>query len=85
MADTIEDVAGKLADFAEHLGIEWEGYGRPGRDEYRVALDSTIEYLKKLDGSVSIELPNSGLKVDKLDSGGYHVYIKAGLIGDFDE
>jgi hypothetical protein len=85
MADTIEDVAAHLAKFAEHLGIEWEGYGRPGRDEYRVALDSTIDYLKKLDGDVSIELPSSGLKVDKLESGGYHVYIKAGAIGDFDD
>lgn len=82
MADTIEHVSQKLADFAEQLNIEWDGYGRPGRDEYRVALDSTIEYLKKLDDSVSIELPNSGLKVDKLETGGYHVYIKAGVINE---
>lgn len=82
MADTIEDVSRRLADLAEQLNVEWDGYGRPGRDEYRVALDSTIEYLKKLDDSVSIELPNSGLKVDKLDDGGYHVYIKAGVINE---
>jgi len=85
MADTIEGLTQRLAEFADHFNLEWEGYGAPGRDEYRVALDSTIEYLKKLDGSVSIELPNSGMKVDKLESGGYHVYLKVGTIGDFDE
>lgn len=82
MADTIEALAQRLSDFAEHIGLEWEGYGRPGRDEFRVALDSTIDYLEKLEGSVSIELPNSGLKVDKLESGGYHVYLKAGVISN---
>lgn len=80
MADTIDGVVERLSVVAEALGIDWPEYGRPGADEYRVVIDSSIDYMKDLEGSVAMELPNVGVKVDRDDSGVYNVYLKVGSI-----
>ena len=80
MADTIDGVTERLAAAAQHLGIEWPEYGRPGADEYRVVIDSSIDYMKDLEGSVAMELPNVGVKVDRDEAGVYNIYLKVGSI-----
>lgn len=80
MGDTIDGLTEKLSTAAESLGVSWDGYGSPGKSEYRVVLDSCIEYMEDLEGSVSMELPNAGVKVDRDEAGVYNVYLKVGSI-----
>jgi hypothetical protein len=80
MADTIDGVVERLSDIAEILAIEWPEYGRPGEDEYRVVVESSIDYIKTLEGSVAMELPNVGVKVDRDEAGVYNIYLKVGSI-----
>jgi hypothetical protein len=80
MADTIDGVVETLALLAETLDIDWADYGRPGADEYRVVIDSSIDYMKGLEGTVAMELPNVGVKVDRDEFGLYNVYLKVGTI-----
>ena len=80
MGDTIDGLTEKLSVAAAALGVSWDGYGSPGKDEYRVVLDSCVEYMSDLEGSVSMELPNAGVKVDRDEHGRYNVYLKVGSI-----
>jgi hypothetical protein len=80
MADTIDGVVERLSLVAETLGVDWADYGRPGQDEYRVVIDSAIDYMTTLQGSVAMELPNVGLKLDRDEAGVYNVYLKIGSI-----
>jgi hypothetical protein len=80
MADTTEDVAQRLAAVANLLELEWEEYGSPGKDEYQVVIDSSIDYMQTLEGSVAMELPNVGVKVDRDDGGVYNIYLKVGSV-----
>jgi len=80
MADTIDEIIEKIVAASDAVGRIWDDYGRPGGDEYRVVVDSAIDYMGGLEGSVAMELPNVGLKFDRDDSGRYNVYIKVGTI-----
>ena len=80
MGDIIDVLTEKLSTAAAALGVSWDGYGPPGEDEYRVVHDSCLEYMEDLEGSVSMELPNAGVKVDRDEAGGYNVYLKVGSI-----
>jgi hypothetical protein len=82
MADTIDGVVERLSVVADALGVDWADYGQPGEQEYRVVIDSAIDYMATLEGSVAMELPNVGLKVDRDDDGVYNVYLKIGSIGN---
>lgn len=80
MEDTTDNLIEKIVVASNSLGIDWPDYGPPGVDEYRVVLDSTLEYLKTLEGSVAMDLPNIGIKVDRDDDGRYNVYLKVGSL-----
>lgn len=80
MVDTTEGVVERLAAASAALGIDWPDYGAPGVEEYRVVVDSSIDYMSSLEGSVAMELPNVGVKVDRGEDGLYTVYLKVGTI-----
>lgn len=85
MADTTKDIAEKLAAIALTSELEWEGYGKPGVDDFVVVIDSIIDYLQQFEDPVAMEMPSTNVKVDRDESGLYNVYFRVGSFERIDD
>lgn len=85
MEDTIspKEAAALLASLYESSGRVWSDYGLPNADDCEAAILAVIDHLKTVEGSVAMELPNTGIKIDRNDDG-HTLYFKVARIGDGD-
>lgn len=85
MEDTTRSLADSLAEAALTFGLEWEDYGQPSSDDFVVVLDSVVDHLEQFEGPVAMEVPATGVKIDRDDDGVYNVYLRIGQIERFDD
>ena len=78
MADTTKNIAEKLTGIALTAGLEWEGFGQPGVDDFLVVIESVADYLDQYEGPVAMETPATGIKVDRDEAGVYNGYFRVG-------
>jgi len=83
MDDTIDvkSAAESLAKLYEVSGRVWKGYGTPSAEDCEAAIVAVIDHLSSVEGDVAMELPNTGIKVDR-SGDGHSLFFRVGLIGD---
>lgn len=82
MADTtdISELANVLPLLYSASGNSWREYGSPTALECRAAIEAIVEYLDTLEGPVAMELPNTGIKVDRNEAGDLSLFFRVGYI-----
>lgn len=82
MADIIDvhELANVLPLLYSASGNSWKDYGSPTALECRAAIEAIIEYLDTLEGPVAMELPNTGIKVDRNEAGEFTLFFRVGKI-----
>jgi hypothetical protein len=80
---TLETLATKLVATFDEYDLEWVDYGPPDTTDLQVALTGMVEYLSGIqdaDGTVTIDLPNAHLKVERDPTGQHNVWVRVGAV-----
>jgi len=76
----LTNLASTLESTFAFLDKRWEGYDaeRITHDDFAVTIAAIVDYLSGVEGTVSMEIPNTDLKVERDEEGRYRVWICVG-------